>query len=107
MALKLFYAKVINYEFFISERDEFFNLICFILFNENNLYPNLFELFELSNEENTKALIDKINKLGNLTLKEAGVSTKFCLDDETKKMKEKFDKNLNENKEVQEEEEKN
>ena len=104
VALKLFYAKTINYEFFISERDEFFNLICFILFNENILYQSLFELFELSNEKNTNDLLNKIIILGNLTTKDSGVITKFCLDDETRKMKENIVKNLKENKEVQEEE---
>ena len=104
VALKLFYAKTINYEFFISERDEFFNLICFILFNENILYQSLFELFELSNEKNTKDLLDKKIILGNLTTKDAGITTKFRLDDETRKMKENIDKNLKENKEIKEEE---
>ena len=46
VALKLFYAKTINYEFFISEGDEFFNLISYFLFNQKDFYDNLFNLFE-------------------------------------------------------------
>ena len=36
VALKLFYINSINYKFFISERDEFINLISYILFNQKN-----------------------------------------------------------------------
>ena len=88
VALKLFYAKTINYEFFISEGDEFFNLISYFLFNQKDFYDNLFNLFELSNEQKLQNLKDKITKLGNLETKEAGICTKFCLDNDTKKLKE-------------------
>ena len=88
VALKLFYAKTINYEFFVSEGDEFFNLISYFLFNQKDFYSNLFNLFELSNEQKLQNLNNKIKKLGNLETKEAGIKAQFCLDDDTKKLKE-------------------
>ena len=65
VALKLFYLKSINYKFFISDRDEFINLICYILFNqeENNIYQLVFNLFQKSNEDKQKQLLEKKKKL--------------------------------------------
>ena len=86
VALKLFYAKTINYEFFISERDEFINLICFILFNQEKLYNSIFKLFELSNEQKYKNLQNQIKNIGIIEPKDAGISTRFCLDDNNKEI---------------------
>ena len=47
ISLKLFYSKSINYQLFISEKDEFINLISYFLFKENDFYNNIFNLFEL------------------------------------------------------------
>jgi hypothetical protein len=33
ISLKLFYSKLINYQIFRSEKDEFINIICYFLFN--------------------------------------------------------------------------
>ena len=38
IALKLFYMKSINYDYFEHEKDEFINLICHILFNNLNTF---------------------------------------------------------------------
>ena len=86
VALKLFYAKTINYEFFISERDEFINLICFILFNQEKLYNSIFKLFELSNEQKYKNLQNQIKNIGIIEPKDAGISTRFYLDDNNKEI---------------------
>ena len=94
IALKLFYMKSINYDFFKYEKDEFINLICFILFNQKDFEKSLFRFFELSNEEKQKQLIDKIIKLGDITPKDVGISIKFSLNQDTKKLKGK--KELNE-----------
>ena len=95
VALKLFYSKTINYEFFVNERDEFFNLICSILFNEKGFYESISELFKLSNKQKTKDLTDKIKKFGKIIPKEAGISMKFCLDETTKKFRDKKEYNVN------------
>ena len=110
VALKLFYLKTINYEFFVSERDEFFNLICSVLFynldclknnfkniiiNEKGFYESIYELFKLSNQQKTKDLTDKIKKFGEIYPKDVGISIKFCLDDTTKDFRNKKEYNKN------------
>ena len=95
VTLKLFYVKVINYELFLDEKDETFNLISSILFNMKNFYQSLFKLFELSNKKKYQDLENKKIKLGELSPKNAGINIKFRLDDETEKLKK--DKNYIEN----------
>ena len=85
ISLKLFYSKSINYQLFISEKDEFINLISYFLFKENDFYNNIFNLFELSNIEKYKKLRDKKNSLGELSTKDAGINQKFRLDENNKK----------------------
>ena len=87
VALKLFYAKTINYESFIGERDEFFNLVSFILFKEKDFYQRLFEFFELSNKQKYEQLEKKKEAIGKISTIEAGITIKFCLDESTKKLK--------------------
>ena len=87
VALKLFYSNTINYEFFINERDEFLNLICFILFKEKTFYNNLFELFNLSNIKRIENFKKKKEELKEVTPKDAGISLKFRLDDEANQLK--------------------
>ena len=55
VVLKLFYIKSINYEFFISERDEFINIISYVLFNQKKdkkyaFYDVIYKIFQYSNE---------------------------------------------------------
>ena len=92
VALKLFYLKSINYKFFISDRDEFINLICYILFNqeENNIYQLVFNLFQKSNEDKQKQLLEKIRSFGEISPIEFGIDPKFCLDEETTKFIENY-----------------
>ena len=85
ISLKLFYSKSINYQLFISEKDEFINLISYFLFKENDFYNIIFNLFELSNIEKYKKLRDKKNSLGEISTRDAGINQKFCLDENNKK----------------------
>ena len=89
VGLKLFYLKTINYESFVSERDEFINLICFFLFKDDNFYINLFKFFELSNEEKRNNFKLKKLDLGELAPEDFDVSPQFCLNNITKELKEK------------------
>ena len=89
VALKLFYYKAINYDSFVYERDEFINLICFFLFKKKEFYNNLFELFEKSNKEKQEKLNDKKEELKDITPRDVGISRKFRLNEDTKKLKEK------------------
>ena len=106
VALKLFYIKSINYKFFISERDEFINLISNILFNYDHLintkkedknkypiYETLFKFFEYSNKEKAKQLEKKFESFGEITPKETGVSPKFCLDKESEEFLKEYNNN--------------
>ena len=100
VALKLFYIKSINYKFFISERDEFINLISYFLFNQKSqneykFYNLLYQIFQYSNEESSRKLKEKIRSFGTLVPKEAGVSAKFCLDKESEEFFEKYKKEKN------------
>ena len=89
VGLKLFYSRTINYESFISEKDEFINLICFFLFKDNNFYINLFRFFELSNEEKKNNFKIKKIDLGELAPEDFDVPPQFCLNKITKELKEK------------------
>ena len=89
VGLKLFYSRTINYESFISEKDEFINLICFFLFKDNNFYINLYKFFELSNEEKKNNFKIKKIDLGELAPEDFDVPPQFCLNKITKELKEK------------------
>jgi len=91
IALKLFYMKSINYDYFEHEKDEFINLVCQILFNQKNFEKELFKFFELSNKEKQSQFKQKKKVLGVITPKDVGISIKFRLDKET----ENFKKNNN------------
>ena len=91
IALKLFYMKSINYDYFEHEKDEFINLVCQILFNQKNFEKELFKFFELSNKEKQSQFKQKKKVLGDITPKDVGISIKFRLDKET----ENFKKNNN------------
>ena len=91
IALKLFYMKSINYDYFEQEKDEFINLVCQILFNQKNFEKELFKFFELSNKEKQSQFKQKKKVLGDITPKDVGISIKFRLDKET----ENFKKNNN------------
>ena len=95
-ALKLFYMKSINYDIFkCYEQDDFINLICYFLFNDQKFEQNLFNFFELSNR---KKQIEFNNKketiLKDITPGELGIKEEFRLNEDT----ERFKKNERNNK---------
>ena len=100
VTLKLFYINSINYKFFVSERDEFINIISYILFNQKReksyiFYDSIFKLFQYSNRKKSNELEQKIKKFGKLTPREAGVCQKFCLDKESELFFEEYKSNKN------------
>ena len=100
VTLKLFYINSINYKFFVSERDEFINIISYILFNQKReksyiFYDSIFKLFQYSNRKKSNELEQKIIKFGKLTPREAGVCQKFCLDKESELFFEEYKNNKN------------
>ena len=91
IALKLFYMKSINYDYFVCERDEFINLICYFLFNEQKFEQSLFDFFELSNRKKQREFNNKKETiLKDITPGEIGISEKFRLNEDTERLKEKL-----------------
>ena len=87
IALKLYYMKAINYNYFEYQKDEFINLICHILFNQKGFHRNLFNFFEYSNREKQSQFEEKKKELGNITPKDLGINIKFRLNKDTENFK--------------------
>ena len=88
--IKLFYSRSISYSYFRDEKDEFLNLVSYLIFNSEKIYKNFFELFELMNSEKINALQEKMEEMGELKPEEIGIKDKFCLNIKTKEFMEKL-----------------
>ena len=82
--IKLFYSKCINYTYFKDEKDEFLNLVSYIIFNSDKIYQKFFKLFEIMNKEKMESLKKKFELLGDMEPQEFGIKDKFCLNDKTR-----------------------
>ena len=94
VVLKLFYSKSINYKYFIDEKDEIINLICYILFNHQTIYKSLANIFSYMNYEKIIKLQQQFIKIGDLTPTDVGISQKFCLNKVTEEYMEQCKKNI-------------
>jgi len=90
IVIKLFYSRSISYSYFRDEKDEFLNLVSFIIFNNDKIYKKFFELFELMNKENEEILEQKFKLLGDMSPEEIGIKPEFCLNQRTKELIEKL-----------------
>ena len=90
IVIKIFYSRSISYAYFRDEKDEFLNLVSFIIFNNDKIYKKFFELFELMNKENEEILESKFKLLGDLTPEEIGIKPEFCLNQKTNELIEKL-----------------
>ena len=88
--IKLFYSRSITYSYFKDEKDEFLNLVSYIIFNSDKIYQKFFELFELMNMEKIKLLTDKFELFGDIQPQEMGIKDKFCLNEKTEQFMEKL-----------------
>ena len=79
VTIKLFYARSISYNYFKDEKDEFLNLVSFIIFNNNAIYNKFFQLFDLMNKEKQEILEQKYELLGDLKPEDVGIKPVFCL----------------------------
>lgn len=82
--IKLFYSKSISYTYFKDEKDEFLNLISYIIFNSDKIYQKFFRLFEIMNQEKIELLNKKFELFGEMQPEEFGIKDKFCLNDKTR-----------------------
>ena len=97
VTIKLFYSRCISYKYFKDEKDEFLNLVSYIIFNDEKIYKQFFELLQYMNTNKITILENKFNDFGDLNPEDIGVKDKFCLNEITKKFMEKYkiDKKLN------------
>ena len=86
--IKLFYSRSISYTYFRDEKDEFLNLVSFVIFNSEKIYNEFFKLFQSMNRDNIQKLEDKYELLGDLLPEEIGIKDKFCLNEKTQKFME-------------------
>ena len=90
VVIKLFYSRSISYVHFKDEKDEFINLVSFIIFNDAKLYKVFFQLFELKNKKNIDLLEEKFNEFGDMKPEDFTVKPKFCLNQKTREFMEKL-----------------
>ena len=93
VVIKLFYSKCISYEVFQDEKDEFLNLISFLVFNTGDIYKNTYELLKVINSEKIQNFEKQLNKFGELEPEDFRVEDKFCLNEITKDYMNKYKNN--------------
>ena len=81
--IKLFYSRSISYEYFRDEKDEFLNLVYYVIFNSEKIYDAFFQLFKFMNRDNIEKFEKKRELFGDLTPEEIGIKDKFCLNEKT------------------------
>ena len=87
---KLFYSKCISYDSFNDEKDEFINLIAFLVFNTGNTYKNIYEILEIINNTKIENFDCQLEIFGEMEPEDFGVDEKFCLNDTTKEYMEDY-----------------
>ncbi len=82
-SLRLMYAKTINYQCFIEEKDEFINLICNLIFRTGKLYDLIYELFEITHKSEIEELKNKLLLFTNINPEDLSIKPQFCLNRKT------------------------
>ena len=77
------YAKTINYQCFIEEKDEFINLISNLILSNENLYDNLLELYSLRYKKEYDELEKKFIMFEGLKPEVLSIKPQFCLNQRT------------------------
>ena len=95
--IKLFYSRSISYAYFKDEKDEFLNLVSYIIFN-SDIYQKFFELFELMNNEKATKFEEQFELMGDIQPQEMGIKDKFCLNEKTNQFMEKLKSEKNNSK---------
>jgi len=82
-SLRLMYAKTINYQCFIEEKDEFINLICNTIFKTGDLYELIYELFSLTLLFDIEDFKKKLKLFQNVNPEDLSIKPQFCLNHNT------------------------
>jgi len=102
-SIRLMYARCMNYQCFLEERDDFINLMTNLVFSEEILYRTIYQLFELTLLDQRKLFEGKLKEFSNILPEDLGIQDKFCLNEKTfelqkKMLKEKKEKEALNNK---------
>ena len=97
-AVKLFYSTSIDFTFFEQEKDDLINLITSFFFKTGNLYEAILNLYSYSFKDEFQNFQDKLVELKSLKPSELGIEIKFCLDEETIKLRNRLKNKKIENK---------
>ena len=97
-AVKLFYSTTIDYNCFENEKDDLINLVTSLFFKVGNLYESLLNLYSISFNDEFRNFQDKLVELKKVKPKDLGIEIKFCLDEETIKLKNKLKSTKNDKK---------
>lgn len=93
---KLFYCKSINLDFFVEEKDELINLITSIIFLKENIYKNIYSLFEIQFKSEVNDFKYKLYLVKDTKPIDLNIPNKLSLDENTSreilKMKEECKK---------------
>ena len=80
---KLFYCKSINLEFFIEEKDELINLVTSIIFLKENIYQNIYSLFEIQFKNEVNDFKYKLYLVKDTKPIDLNIPHKLSLDENT------------------------
>lgn len=83
VALKLMYARTINFQLLTAEKDEFINLIISILFQRKKFNKALYNLYLICLDERYNNLKLQMKKYCEHKPSYFGIKEKFCLDNST------------------------
>ena len=82
---KLFYCKAVNLEFFVEEKDELINLITSMIFVKNDIYKNIYSLFEMQFQKEVNDFKYKLYLVKDTKPTDLNIPNKLSLDENTLK----------------------
>ena len=91
-SLRLMYAKTINYQCFIEEKDEFINLVCGLIFANDEIYDCIYELYKINFKNEYSQLNSKLDLFCNISPEELSIKPQFCLNHKTIELQESMSK---------------
>ena len=78
-AVRLFYCKTNNYQYFVNEKDEFITIVTNLLLSDITLYKYIYSLYEITILEKLEKLRLKMIELKKVNPQDLGIHDKFSL----------------------------